>query len=83
MAEYIVHMDKPYDIGRAFHYCNIPHGEIRKLPVHGDLIDAHAFATKVAEAQDKVKGKDYDPFMLLGDVLRWIELAPVVVEASK
>ena len=54
---------------------------VEVLP-HGDLIDAHAFATKVAEAQDKLKGKDYDPFMLLGDVLRWIALAPVIIEAS-
>jgi len=57
--------------------------EIREVPTpHGDLIDAHAFATKVAEAQDKLKGKEYDPFMLLGDVLRWIELEPTVLEAS-
>lgn len=49
---------------------------------HGRLIDAYSLAVKVAEAQDKLKGKDYDPFMLLGDVLRWIELEPTVLEAS-
>ena len=32
---------------------------------------------------DKLKGKEYDPFMLLGDVLRWIELEPTVLEASE
>ena len=50
---------------------------------HGRLINAYKLACAVAEAQEKVLGKDYDPFMLLGDVLRWIELADTVVEASK
>lgn len=49
---------------------------------HVRLIDAYSLAVKVAEAQDKLKGQEYDPFMLLGDVLRWIELEPTVVEAN-
>jgi len=55
-----------------------------KIPAqHGRLIDANKLSFAVAEAQEKVLGKDYDPFMLLGDVLRWIDLADTVVEASK
>lgn len=49
---------------------------------HGRLIDAYRLATAVAQAQDSVLHKEYDPFMLLGDVLRWIGLAPTIVEAS-
>ena len=54
-----------------------------KKESHGRCIDAYSLAVKVAEAQDKLKGKEYDPFMLLGDVLRWIELEPTVLEASE
>lgn len=49
---------------------------------HGDLIDRMELAMNVAKAQEEIKGKDIDPFMLLGDVLRWIALAPTIVEAS-
>lgn len=54
-----------------------------KKESHGRLIDSYSLAVKVAEAQGKLKGKEYDPFMLLGDVLRWIELEPTVLEASE
>lgn len=52
------------------------------LPEHGDLIDRMELAMNVAKAQEEIKGKDIDPFMLLGDVLRWIALAPTIVEAN-
>ena len=54
-----------------------------EVPTHGRLIDANKLSFAVAEAQNKVLGKDYDSFMLLSDVLRWIDLADTVVEASK
>lgn len=74
-------------------YCNIlkamtTRGERRKdcplveLLKHGRLIDADRLALAVAKAQDSMLHKEYDPFMLLGDVLRWIALAPTVVEAN-
>ena len=53
-----------------------------ELPEHGDMIDRMELAMNVAKAQEELKGKDIDPFMLLGDVLRWIDLAPTIVEAS-
>ena len=56
--------------------------EIIELPPHGRLIDADRLAVAVAKAQDSMLHKDYSPFMLLGDVLRWIALAPTIVEAS-
>jgi len=57
---------------------------LAKIPTqHGRLIDANKLSFAVADAQAKLRGKDYDSFMLLGDVLRWIELADTVVEASK
>lgn len=52
------------------------------LSSHGDLIDRMELAMNVAKAQEDLKGKDIDPFMLLGDVLRWIALAPAVLEAN-
>ena len=54
-----------------------------ELPEHGRLGDLDKLASKVAEAQEQMKGKDYDPFMLLGDVLRWIGLTPTILEASE
>lgn len=60
-----------------------PFCPIKELPEHGRLGDLDKLASKVAEAQEQMRGKDYDPFMLLGDVLRWIGLTPTVLEASK
>ncbi|GEM_PF-6226597 len=54
-----------------------------ELPPHGDLIDRMELAMNVAKAQEELKGKDIDPFMLLGDVLRWIALAPTILEARE
>lgn len=31
MVEYIVRMEKPYDIGKALHYLNVPFVEIRRV----------------------------------------------------
>lgn len=53
-----------------------------EVPTHGRLINAYSLAVKVAEAQDRIRGKEYDPFMLLGDVLRWIELEPTIIAAN-
>lgn len=60
---------------------NLPSIEVKEP--HERCIDSYSLAVKVAEAQGKLKGKEYDPFMLLGDVLRWIELEPTVLEASE
>ena len=54
-----------------------------ELQPHGRLGDLDKLASKVAEAQEQMRGKDYDPFMLLGDVLRWIGLTPTVLEATE
>jgi hypothetical protein len=54
-----------------------------EIPPHGRCIDADRLAAAVAQAQDSVLHKEYDPFMLLGDVLRWIGLAPTILEASE
>lgn len=54
-----------------------------ELPPHGRLGDLDKLASKVAGAQEQIRGKDYDPFMLLGDVLRWIGLTPTVLEATE
>ena len=69
-------------------YYRPPEGEkqptcpLVEVPSDVRLINAYSLAVKVAEAQDKLKGQEYDPFMLLGDVLKWIELEPTVIEAS-
>lgn len=65
--------DKPYS-------CPV----IGEIPdKHGRLIDADKLAVAVAEAQDSMLHKEYDPFMLLGDILRWIDLAPTILEATE
>lgn len=73
--------------GEVFRYTDFYHepvflGYVKTLPSHNDLIDRMELAMNVAKAQEEIKGKDIDPFMLLGDVLRWIALAPTVLEAN-
>ena len=73
--------------GEVFRYTDLYHepvslGYAKALPSHSDLIDRMELAMNVAKAQEELKGKDIDPFMLLGDVLRWIALAPTVLEAD-
>ena len=88
MKEYIIRTDAEFRVenGRliAVHDgSGVEVSMFKEMPEHGTLGDLDILASKVAEAQDQIRGKDYDPFMLLGDVLRWIGLMPTIVEASE
>lgn len=83
-----------YDMGEGNYACQFFNGyapiegrrddcPLVEVKPHGDLIDRLKLATTVADLQQSLIGKEYDSFLILGDVLRLIDLSPVVLEASE